>query len=196
MIVIGVTGSIGMGKSTVAKMLADEYNAPVHDADAVVRELLGPMGLAVAAVGGTFPESFDRKKKQIDRAKLAEIIFDDQEKREALEGILHPMVRDVQKQFLQQNARRKFAVLDIPLLFETGGEVNCDYTICVTAPYHIQMQRVMARGMSEEEFLRRLSGQMPDEIKRQRADFVVNTGISFADTLKQLKKIMRKIKGT
>lgn len=195
MIVIGITGSIGMGKSTVAEMIADEYNAPVHNADDVVRALLAPSGAAVPYVAQTFPDSFDRKTKRIDRAKLAEIIFDDPEKKKALEDILHPMVRDVQKQFLQQNARRKFVVLDIPLLFETGGEVNCDYTICVTAPYHIQRQRVLARGMEEEEFIRRLSAQMPDEIKRQRADFVVNTGISFADTLKQIKKIMRKIKG-
>ena len=195
MIVIGITGSIGMGKSTVAEMIADEYNAPVHNADDVVRALLAPSGAAVADVAQTFPDSYDRKTKRIDRAKLAEIVFDDPEKKQALEDILHPMVRDVQKQFLQQNARRKFVVLDIPLLFETGGEVNCDYTICVTAPYHIQRQRVLARGMAEEEFIRRLSAQMPDEIKRQRADFVVNTGISFADTLKQIKKIMCKIKG-
>lgn len=196
MIVIGVTGSIGMGKSTVAKMISSEYCAPIHDADVVVRTLLGPKGAAVPIVRRTFPGSYDKKTQQIDRAKLAASVFDDDEKRETLEGILHPMVREAQQDFLRKNARRKFVVLDIPLLFETGGEINCDYTICVTAPPHIQKHRAMERGMSIEDFERRVTAQMPDVEKQRRADFVVKTGLSFSDTLKQLKKIMGQIGGT
>lgn len=195
MIVIGLTGSIGMGKSTVAKMISAEYGAPIHDADAVVRELLGPKGAAVPIIRQTFPESYDKKAQQIDRAKLAAAVFGDDEKRKTLEGILHPMVRAAQQDFLRKNIRRKYVVLDIPLLFETGGEVNCDYTICVTAPPHIQKQRALARGMTAEDFARRVAAQMPDVEKRHRADFVVQTGLSFSDTLKQIKKIMRQIGG-
>lgn len=193
MIIIGVTGSIGTGKSTVARMLSDEYGAPVHDADAVVRALLGPHGGAVGLVAQTFPDVLDKKAKQINRGKLGKIVFEDPEKREALEAILHPMVRQAQQKFLRQHIRRKYVVLDIPLLFETGGDVNCDYTICVSVSHAIQRRRVLSRGMDEDAFERRLATQMPDVEKRRRADFVVETGLSFSDTLKQLKKIIRKI---
>ena len=174
-------------------MLSSEYGAPIYDADAVVRNLIGPKGAAVPLVAQTFPESFNKKAKEIDRVKLANSVFGNDEKRKELEGILHPMVRQAQQKFLQQNARRKYVVLDIPLLFETGGEINCDYTICVTVPKPIQQQRALARGMSLEAFQSRVAAQMPDAEKQRRADFVVKTGISFSDTLKQLNKIMRKI---
>jgi dephospho-CoA kinase len=193
MIVIGVTGSIGMGKSTTAKMLSTEYGAPLYDADTVVADLIGPKGAAVQKVADIFPDSYNPKTEQIDRSVLAKIVFADAEKRRALENILHPMVRAAQKKFLEQNVRSQYVVLDIPLLFETDGDKNCDYTICVSAPAHIQKQRVLARGMSLEAFEARLSSQMPDVEKQRRADFVIQTGISFSDTLKQLKKIMRKV---
>ena len=193
MIVIGVTGSIGMGKSTTAKMLSTEYGAPLYDADIVVADLIGPKGAAVQKVADIFPDSYNPKTEQIDRSALAKIVFADEEKRRALENILHPMVRTAQKKFLEQNVRSQYVVLDIPLLFETDGDKNCDYTICVSAPAHIQKQRVLARGMSLEAFEARLSSQMPDVEKQRRADFVIQTGISFSDTLKQLKKIMLKI---
>ncbi len=193
MIVIGITGSIGMGKSTVAKMLSSEYGAPIHDADAVVRNLIGPKGAAVSAVAKTFPESFNKKAKEIDRVKLANSVFGNDQKRKALEGILHPMVRDAQKKFLKENAQKKLVALDIPLLFETGGEKNCDYTICVSAPEDIQQKRVLARGMSLKAFKSRVAAQMSDAEKQRRADFVVKTEVSIADTLEQLKEVMRKI---
>lgn len=194
-IVLGVTGSIGMGKSTVAKVIAREYGAPLHDADAVVRKLLTQDGPAKALIAQTFPESYNRKTKQIDRAKLGAIVFEDAEKKQALEDILHPLVRQAQQEMLQQNMRAKYAILDIPLLFETGGDLNCDYTICVSAPFHIQRQRVLARGMSEQDFQARRATQMADVEKQALADFVIQTGLSHYDTLKQIRNMMRKIGG-
>lgn len=193
MIVIGLTGSIGMGKTTAATMFA-RMNIPVHDSDRAVHELLAPGGAAVAAVARAFPKAHDRKQNAINRAALARIVFADPEKRRALEAILHPLVRDSQNRFLalQQRRRAAMAVLDIPLLFETGAESRVDYTIVVTAPAFIQRQRVMARpGMTEEAFYRRLASQMPDAEKRRRADFIVQTGNGRACTYRALQKIVR-----
>jgi dephospho-CoA kinase len=195
MIIIGLTGSIAMGKTTAANILRDMGYA-VHCSDEAVHELLGAGGAAVGDVAEMFPESYDKKTQSIDRARLGDIIFDNDEMREVLEDILHPMVRESQQDFIREQSRlgRKKIILDIPLLFETGAGNRLDYTICVTAPSFIQKQRAMARGMSEEEFEKRLSRQMPDAEKRARADFTVQTGAGIAGTRKALKKIMKDIK--
>lgn len=196
MIVIGLTGSIGMGKSTAADMLRT-MGVPVHDSDAAVHGLLARGGAGVAPVAARFPEAFNHKAQAIDRAALGKVIFADDDKRRALEGILHPLVRSAQDAFIraQQRAGRDMVALDIPLLFETGAEQRVDVTIVVTAPAHIQRQRVLARpGMTEEQFQARLSRQMSDAEKRRRADYVVQTGIGRAHTQRALVCIVNKLR--
>lgn len=196
MIVIGLTGSIGMGKSTAADMLRT-MGVPVHDSDAAVHGLLARGGAGVAPVAARFPEAFNHKAQAIDRAALGKVIFADDDKRRALEGILHPLVRSAQDAFIraQQRAGRDMVALDIPLLFETGAEQRVDVTIVVTAPAHIQRQRVLARpGMTEEQFQARLSRQMSDAEKRRRADYVVQTGIGRAHTQRALAGIVNQLR--
>ncbi|MBU0801043.1 MAG: dephospho-CoA kinase [Alphaproteobacteria bacterium] len=196
MIVIGLTGSIGMGKSTAAEMLRG-LGVPVHDSDAAVHALLAADGAAVTPVAARFPEAFDRKTKSINRAALGKIVFGDDAKRHDLEQILHPLVREAQAVFIrtQQRAGIKMVALDIPLLFETGAENRVDVTIVVTAPYEIQRQRVLARpGMDEEQFQKRLNSQMSDAEKRKRADFIVQTGAGMAHTRNALAGIIRELK--
>lgn len=196
MIVIGLTGSIGMGKTTAANMLR-VMGCPVHEADRAVHDILAGDGAATHAVAMTFPDAYDRKKNTIDRSKLRAALGDDPEKWQALEDILHPLVVASEMKFLRdaKNKGAKIAVLDIPLLFETGAETRLDYTICVTAPPFIQRQRVMSRqGMTEADFAFRLSRQMADVEKRARADFVVQTGLGRAHTGQALQKIVRSLR--
>lgn len=196
MIIIGLTGSIGMGKSTAAAMFA-EMSVPVIDSDEIVHDLLGPNGTAVQEVAALFPDSYDRKNGAIDRQKLGGIVFSAPEKREELEAIIHPLVQQAQQKFIRDQARlgQKIVVIDIPLLFETGAETWLDYTICVTAPALVQRQRVLARdNMTEEKFERILDSQMPDVEKRKRADFVVQSGNGMAETRKELGKIIDSLK--
>jgi dephospho-CoA kinase len=194
-IVIGITGSIGMGKTTAANMLRD-MGIPVHDSDASVHKLLGPDGAAVAAVGAKFPEALVKDKtgrEHIDRQALGRIVFGDRAKKRALEEILHPMVRaesDAFKEEMRQKAHKMIA-LDIPLLFETGGEKRVDVTVCVSAHRDVQRERVLARpGMTSEKFDRIVAGQLPDAEKRKRANYVVETDKGFDDMKKQLQKII------
>lgn len=197
MIIVGLTGGIGMGKTTAANMLRD-LGYPVHDSDAAVHKMLVRGGKAVAAVAAAFPESYDSKNKCIDRRKLGAVIFKDPVKRKRLEAIIHPLVQESQNNFLRHHAgrRAKLVVLDIPLLFETGAEARVDYVICVSAPEHIQRQRVLARpGMTEAEFERRKASQMPDAEKQKRADFVVQTGQGLAPTYRDLKRIAAQLTG-
>ena len=194
MIVYGLTGSIGMGKSTAAKMLK-LMGVPVHDSDHAVHAALGPKGGAFEEVAVTFPGAWDKKNRLIDRNKLGDIVFHDKAELKKLEAILHPLAAASQKKFLQSmKIKGKRAVaLDIPLLFETGAEDRVDYTLCVSAPAIIQHRRVMARkNMTEEKFQRIVSSQMPDLQKQQRADFVVQTGLGYAATFRQLRKILKK----
>jgi dephospho-CoA kinase len=195
MIVIGITGSIGMGKTTAANMLR-EMGIPVHDSDASVHKLLGPDGAGVAVVAQKFPEAVrtdEAGHSYIDRQALGRIVFGDRNKKRELEEILHPMVRaesDAFKEEMRQKAH-KIIALDIPLLFETGGEKRVDVTLCVTASKDEQRKRVMARpGMTSDKFDRIVSGQLPDAEKRKRADYVVETDISLDETRKQLQKII------
>ncbi len=190
MLVIGLTGGIGMGKSTAAKILRG-FGLPVYYADKSVHELLRKDGKAVKPVAKLFPEAL--KKGAIDRKTLGRLVFNNPAKLKRLEKILHPMVKDIERVFLAKAGKQKVraAILEIPLLFETGGEKRCDFTICVTAPRNVQKDRVMRRfHMTETRFKTILKRQMPDAKKRKRADYVVQTGTSYADTKRQLKNIL------
>lgn len=199
MIVIGITGSIGMGKSTVAQMLRDQ-GVPVHDSDVAVHALLAAGGAGVAPVAQVFPQALQKDAQgndAIDRKKLGSLVFGDDAARKKLEHILHPLVRAQADVFLEQERGRGTAMagLDIPLLFETGGEDRVDVTLCVSAPKEVQEARVMARpGMSAEKFAQIVASQMPDDEKRKRADYVVDTGTSLDDTKKQLEDILRDLR--
>lgn len=190
MIVIGLTGSIGMGKSTVTKMFAEE-GAPGFDSDAAVHALYAAGGAAVGPVEAAFPGV--TKDGAIDRAALSARVVGDPEKIKALELIVHPLVRQAQMQFLQdqRDTGAPFVVLDIPLLFEGSGAKFVDKTVVVSAPAEVQRARVLARpGMTVEKFEAILALQMPDAEKRARADFVIDTSGSFDETRAQVRAVL------
>ena len=192
MTILGITGSIGMGKSTVDAML-HSMGIPVHDADATVRDLLRRHDV-VALIEQRFPEVIINR--DVDRQTLATSVFTDQDARRDLEAILHPLVRKEQEIFLygQQCQRCHLVALDIPLLFETGADLRVDITIVVTAAGFIQRSRVLGRAhMTAERFQAILSTQMPDKKKRLRADFVINTGAGRRMVWCQLHKMLRSI---
>jgi len=194
MIVVGLTGSIGMGKSTAAGMLR-RLGLPVHDADDAVHRLLGKNGRAVKAVAAAFPQSL--AEDRIDRKVLGDLVFGNTQALRRLEGILHPLVSQAARAFLSSAARRQtsIVVLDVPLLFETGGQRKFDAVIVVTAPAQVQRQRVLARrGMTEQKFRSILARQVPDAVKRRRATYVVRTGGHRGDTYRQLARIVRDIR--
>ena len=191
MIVLGLTGSVGMGKSTAAAMFR-RLGVPVHDSDAAVHRLLARHGAAVQAVATEFPGVL-RPEGGIDRAALGARVFGDAAALKRLERILHPLVRWSQQRFLAaaRAARRPLVVLDIPLLYETGGERRCDAVIVVSAPPFLQRARVMARpGMTEARFRAVLAKQMPDAEKRRRADYVLSSGLGRAVTFRRLKRLV------
>lgn len=195
MIVLGLTGSIGMGKSRAALMLKF-LGVPAHDSDSAVHKALTPKGDAFEEVAVTFPDAWDKKKHVIDRKKLGQIVFNDEAALKKLEAILHPIAQKSQSEFIQamKRAGKKIVVLDIPLLFETGAEKRVDYTLTVTAPANIQRRRVLERaGMSIEKFEKILARQMPDSQKQALSDFVVQTGLGYAHTFRQLKNIIREV---
>lgn len=174
MIVVGLTGSIGMGKSTTARMFA-EAGIPVNDADAVVHDLY--RSDAVAPIGDAFPGSI--RNGMVDRQELARQLAENPAKFRSLEAIVHPLVRRREGEFLEANrvAGAEMVVLDIPLLFEVGGEDRVDVIVVVTCDPQIQRARVLARpGMTEEKLNMILSQQIPDQEKRRRADFLIDTG--------------------
>ena len=192
MIVLGLTGSIGMGKSTAAATLR-RLGVPLFDADLAVHRLLAPSGAAVPVVSAAFP-GVATEDGGIDRALLGQRVFTDPAALKRLEAILHPMVAAEERRFLARSKARRvpLVVLDIPLLFETGAERRCDYVLVVSAPALVQWQRVMRRaGMTEIRLNSILRKQMPDHRKRRRADFVVQTGGSRGLTLRRLKSIVR-----
>jgi dephospho-CoA kinase len=195
-IVLGLTGSIGMGKSTAAAMLR-RLRVPLFDADRVVHGLLAPGGVAVQPVSVAFP-GVRSECGGIDRGLLGQHVFGNAAALERLEGIIHPLVSAEEKRFLDfARARREpVAVLDVPLLFETKGERRCDYVLVVSASYLVQRQRVLRRpGMTEIRLAAILRNQMPDAEKRRRADFVVPTGLGRNLTLRRLKAIVRLLRG-
>jgi dephospho-CoA kinase len=190
MIVIGLTGSIGMGKSTVANMFAEE-GAPAFNSDDVVHALYAPGGAAVAPVGEAFPGVV--RDGAIDRAALSAQVVNNDEAIARLERIVHPLVRQAQAAFLQTNrdAGIGAVVLDIPLLFETGGSALVDKIVVVSAPADVQRARVLGRpGMTAEKFEALLARQLPDAEKRARADFVIDTGDEFDATRLQVRAVL------
>ena len=192
MIILGLTGSIGMGKSTTAAMLR-RFGIPVHDADRTVHRLLDRNGEAVAAVTAAFGPQLV-VNGAIDRRRLGALVFDDNEALRQLEGILHPLVRRIERQFLAAAARRRAPIvaLDVPLLFETKGDRRVDATLVVTAPPFVQRARVLARpGMTAGKFEAVLRRQMPDAAKRRRADFLVPTGLGKRFALLILQRVTR-----
>lgn len=174
MIVLGLTGSIGMGKSTTAKMFADA-GIPVYDADAAVHSLYeeGPL---VDAIEETFPSTTN--DSGVNRKKLGQEVLGNAEKIKRLENLVHPAVRAVEQEFvaLHRSANEQLVVLDIPLLFETGGDARVDKIVVVTAPFEVQEERVLSRpDMTKDQFEKILARQTPDAEKRERADFIVDT---------------------
>jgi dephospho-CoA kinase len=191
--VIGLTGSIGMGKSTIAEMFR-ENGVPTHDADESVHRLMKSDGAAFPTIAKVFPQVI--RGGEIDRQKLGTIVFNDEKKRRALEAIIHPLVRHLTSEFVRKsrNAGFKLAVLDIPLLFETGAHHKVDYTLCATAPKFIQKRRVLSReGMTEEKFNSILQSQLPDALKRCWSDFTINTARSKAQCRREVKKIIARV---
>jgi dephospho-CoA kinase len=191
-ITVGLTGSIGMGKTTASAMLR-RLGVPLFDADACVHRLLGPGGAAVAAVEAAFP-GVTGVDGGIDRRRLGARVFGQREALRRLEGLLHPRVREAERRFLRaaRTRREALAVLDIPLLFETGGDRRVDFVIVVSAPAFLQRQRVLRRpGLSDSRLDAILAAQMPDRDKRRRADFVVPTGLGKGATLRRLAAIVR-----
>ena len=189
--ILGLTGSIGMGKSTVAAMLR-ELGVPVFDADAAVHVLQGPGGALLPAIEAAFPGTTGATG--VDRPKLGAAVFGNRDELARLEAIVHPAVAEMRKAFLADNADRPLVVFDIPLLFEKGGNHGLDAVAVVSAPAEAQRTRVLARpGMTVEKFEQILALQVPDAEKRARADFVIDTGIDLASTRAAVERLVRKI---
>ncbi len=189
MIKIGLTGSIGMGKSTTAKMFRDE-GCPVFDADAAVHALYEKGGEAVPIIRSVFPDAI--KRGAVDRAVLGRYMRDDPLQLEVLESFIHPLVNKAREAFFKDNKDAAIVVLDVPLLFEAGLEKHVNYIVVVTAPEQVQRKRVLAReGMSPELFESLLSRQILDKDKRRRADALVFTDKGLENARKQVQKILR-----
>jgi dephospho-CoA kinase len=190
--IIGLTGSIGMGKSTVAAMF-EKAGIPIFDADAEVRAMQGPDGELVSAIEGAFPGSTG--PEGVDRDKLGKLVFADKTKLAQLEGIVHPAVGQKRAQFFEDNADEPLILFDIPLLFEGGGHAQVDHIVVVSAPADIQRARVNARpGMTAEKFDHILGLQTPDAEKRERADHVIDTGVSLEETKAQVLELIETLK--
>ena len=188
MIRIALTGSIGMGKSTVAAMF-ERAGVPVFDADAIVRQLQGPGGGLVEKIGELFPGCV--RHGTLDRECLAQIVLADPAKLASLEGIVHPAVREARDAFVKMHPDAPALLFEIPLLFETGSERDFDKIVVVSAPAEVQRTRVLQRtGMTAAKLDSILARQMPDEEKRARADFVVDTGGDLSTTESQVREIL------
>ena len=190
MIVAGLTGSIGMGKSTASNMMR-ELGVPIHDSDATVHELMGKGGKAVPGIAALCPEC--HVDGAIDRTILGKYLFADPALKQAVEDILFPMVKQSAFDFIaaRKSEGHALVVLDVPLLFEAGWDKMVDKVICVSAPPEVQKARVMARpGMTEERFAAVMNALMPDADKRAKSDYIIDTGIGMDDTRQQLKKLV------
>jgi dephospho-CoA kinase len=193
MIVLGLTGSIGMGKSTTAQMFR-EAGVPVWDADAAVHQLYAEGGAAVAPIGQSFPGAV--RNGVVDRAALSELLKTDAAAWKRLEAIVHPLTRASQQAFLRKHldAGAKTVVLDIPLLMETGQDNFMDAVVVVSAPAEVQRARVLARpGMTAQRFEAILGKQTPDAEKRRRADFVINTALGLDEARRQVRAVLAAI---
>jgi dephospho-CoA kinase len=194
MIILGLTGSIGMGKTTAANMLR-AMGLRICDSDAVVHKLLARGGGAVEVIGAEFGNVV--RDGAVDRAALGQAVFSDPAALKRLEAILHPMVQAAQGSFLKNAALNgvSIAVLDVPLLFEVGTDKRCDAVLVVTAPRFLQEQRVLRRpGMTPERLRATLARQLPDAEKRRRADFVVHTGLGKWHTYGRLREIVTQLR--
>jgi dephospho-CoA kinase len=194
MVILGLTGSIGMGKSTAAAALR-RLGVPVNDADGTIHRLIRRGGAAVPLVDKAFPGVV--RDGVVDRRKLGDLVFADQAALKRLEAILHPLARRAQIGFLAAHARRRtrLVVLDVPLLLETHGERRCDAVALLSAPRPVQEARVMARpGMTREKLAGIRRRQMPDAEKRRRADFVIETGLTKRDALRRLRAVLAEMR--
>ena len=192
--IVGLTGSIGMGKSTTAKLFAEE-GVPVYDADTAVHAIYREGGAAVGPVGAAFPGVV--RDGAVDRAALSQQVTGDPEKLRALEAIVHPLLAEGRSAFFRaaQLAGAEAIVLDIPLLFETNGDRGLDAVVVVSAPAAVQRERVMARpGMTEEKFAAILARQTPDAEKRARADFVIDTSAGLDAARAQVRTVLSKLR--
>jgi len=191
MFLLGLTGSVAMGKSTTARFFAEE-GVPVHDADAVVHRVYE--NEAVPLIEAAFPGTTADGK--VDRVKLGSRVMGDLAALRQLEAIVHPLVWDAEQRFLAEAEAKGVPVvlLDIPLLFETGGEARVDAVVVATAPAEVQRARVLERpGMTEQRLQAMLARQLPDSEKRRRADFIVDTSRGFDDARAQVQEILRKV---
>jgi dephospho-CoA kinase len=194
MILLGLTGSIGMGKSTAAAVFR-RARIPVFDADAAVHRLQAPGGRALPAIGRAFPGTI--ADNRLDRAALRRAVLADPAALRRLEQIIHPQVRAEQRRFIARAraAGAWLVVLDIPLLFETGGEALVDFVVVVTAPADVQRARLRARGrMTDADIAAVLAKQMPDAEKRARADLVIKTGLSRFATSRRLRRLIQALR--
>ena len=190
-LIVGLTGSIGMGKSTVAAMFADE-GVPVFDADAEVHRLQGKDGALLPAIEAAFPGSTGQEG--VKRAELGAMVFDDPAALARLEAIVHPAVAEARAAFMAQHGDAPLIVFDIPLLFEKGGHEAVDRIVVVSAPAEVQRERVLARpGMTAEKFAHILGLQVPDAEKRARADHVIDTGTTLDATRAAVAKLVREL---
>lgn len=195
MIILGLTGSIGMGKSTTAEFFK-KRNIPTYNADDAVHSLYQDKAV-IERIGSVFENSVINGR--IDRTKISQEIIINPSKLENLEQIIHPLVREKETEFVEKHRKNneKLIVLDIPLLFETGTADRVDKIAVVSAPLDVQRQRVLAReGWNEEKFNRIISRQMPDQEKRRRADFVIDTGKGMEHAEEQVKKIIANLIGS
>ena len=192
MITIGLTGSIGMGKTETSKIFLS-YGIPVYDADKAVHNLYGPNKKGSLAIKNIFPNCIN-EDGSVNREILSKEVLDNKEKIKSLEQIIHPLVAEDRKIFFYENRNAKIIILDVPLLFETGGQKDVDYIIVVDAPDTVQKERVMARpNMTEEKFNNIISQQIPNHVKKEKADFIVDTSVSISHAKKQVKNIIEKI---
>ncbi|NML94643.1 dephospho-CoA kinase [Novosphingobium sp. TW-4] len=190
--ILGLTGSIGMGKSAVALMLR-EQGVPVFDADAAVHQLQGPNGPLLPAIEAAFPGTTG--PEGVKRAELGARVFGNPEALRTLEGIVHPAVARLREAFMLEHAGEPLVVFDIPLLYEKGHGEGLDAVAVVSAPAEMQRQRVLARpGMTPEKFAQILNLQVPDAEKRARADHVIDTGVTLAETEAEVKKLVATIR--
>lgn len=190
MIVLGLTGSIGMGKSTVADMFR-KLDIPVYDADAEIHKIYEKGGAAVAPIGRIFPSAIN--DGAVDRQELGRLVLGDEAAIKKLESITHPLLGQGRQDFFERTRSegQRIVVLDIPLIFETGGQKNFDKIAVVSAPADVQKQRVLARSdMTEEKFDSILARQVPDAEKRAGADYVIDTGTDPDATFAQVKEIV------
>lgn len=188
-IVVGITGHPGTGKSTISRLLRF-LNVPVQESDRVVNELLSKEEI-ILQLGNKFPQAVIQGG--IDRQVLAKIVFGDHDKLAYLESILHPLVYKEHKKFIKDHGGRPLSVVEIPLLYETGGEAFCDFIVYTICPEPILQQRILKRGWTQTRYKNILKRLLPDEVKQAKADFIIDTGTSKLKTWHQLRDVLQTI---